>query len=211
MRTPLRAFLARRLCAKLFVSLETGHMKKTYIYPGTFCPPHYGHVALAKEAAKVFGEITVVCSVNPVKNEKAVFTPKECEAMWRTYNLGEKIKVTTLEEFLKVRGQKDLVIMIRGIRDNNDIVYENNVMIYNRDNFGITHYHYMIASKEFEKMSSTAARAAAKNNDREKLNRLVNQPVASKAIERLHNGSSEPREGDVGFAKLNKKLPANDE
>jgi pantetheine-phosphate adenylyltransferase len=160
-------------------------MKKVYIYPGTFCPPHYGHVALAKEAAAAFGEITVVCSVNPVKEEKNIFTPDECKAMWQTYDLGGKIKVATLEEFLKDRAQKDLVIMIRGIRDNNDIIYENNVMIYNRDNFGVTHYHYIIAAKIFEKMSSTAARFAAKNNDQKKLNELVNLPVAARMMKKL--------------------------
>ncbi len=163
-------------------------MKKIYIYPGTFCPPHYGHVALAKEAAAAFGEITVVCSVNPVKEEKNIFTPEECKAMWQTYDLGGKIKVATLEEFLKDRDQKSLVIMVRGIRDNNDIIYENNVMIYNRDNFGVTHYHYIIAARIFEKMSSTAARFAAKNNDRKKLNELVNPGVAAKTLEKF-NGS----------------------
>lgn len=160
-------------------------MKKVYIYPGTFCPPHFGHVALAKEVAAAFGGITVVCSVNPVKGEKAVFTPEECRDLWLTYGLGANIEVMTLDEFLKVRDPEDLVIMIRGIRDNNDIIYENAVMIYNRDNFGITHYHYVIADKVYEKMSSTAARFAAKNNDLKKLGGLVNQKVASKMIERF--------------------------
>jgi pantetheine-phosphate adenylyltransferase len=160
-------------------------MKKIYIYPGTFCPPHFGHVALAKEAAAAFGEITVVCSVNPVKEEKIVFTPDECRDLWQTYDLGANIKVLTLDEFSKVRDPKDMVIMIRGIRDNNDIIYENAVMIYNRDNYGITHYHYMIADKIYEKMSSTAARAAAKSNDLEKLNKLVNPRVALRMIEKF--------------------------
>jgi pantetheine-phosphate adenylyltransferase len=160
-------------------------MKKIYIYPGTFCPPHFGHIALAKEAAAAFGEITVVCSVNPVKKEKIFFTPDECRDLWQTYDLGENIKILTLDDFLKVRNPKDTVIMIRGIRNNNDIIYENAVMIYNRDNFGITHYHYIIADKFFEKMSSTAARSAAKNGDLKKLGRLVNRKVVSKAIERF--------------------------
>jgi pantetheine-phosphate adenylyltransferase len=160
-------------------------MKKIYIYPGTFCPPHYGHIALVKEAAEVFGEITVVCSVNPVKEDKIIFTPDECKEMWQTYDLGKNIKVMTLDEFLKIRNQDDMVIMIRGIRDNNDIIYENNVMIYNRDHFNITHYHYMIAAKPFEKMSSTAARFAAKNNDQKKLNELVNPSVAARMMKKI--------------------------
>ena len=157
-------------------------MKKVYIYPGTFCPPHYGHIALAKRAAKAFGEILVVCSVNPVKEEKNTFTPEECKGLWQTYDLGKNIKVTTLEEFLKKRDEKDMVVMIRGIRDNNDIIYENAVMVYNRDHYGVNHYHYIIGDKEFENFSSTAVREAAKNGDREKLNKLVNPQVAAQTL-----------------------------
>ena len=153
-------------------------MKKVYIYPGTFCPPHYGHMALANAAAKAFGEVSVVCSVNPVKREKNIFTPGECKEMWQTYKLGKGVKVTVLDEFLKKRNKKDMTVMIRGIRDNNDIIYENAVMIYNRDNFGVNHYHYIIGDKEFEKFSSTAVRAAAKSGDIAKLNELVNSRVA---------------------------------
>lgn len=160
-------------------------MKKTYIYPGTFCPPHFGHIALAKEAAAAFGGITIICSINPVKEEKTLFTPEECKAMWQTYDLGGNIDVMTLDDFLKIRDPDEMVIMIRGIRDNNDIIYENNVMIYNRDNFGITHYHYMIADKNYSQMSSTAARSAAKNNNLPKLGELVNREVASKMIEKF--------------------------
>jgi len=157
-------------------------MKKVYIYPGTFCPPHHGHIALAKRAAEALDEILVVCSVNPVKEEKNIFTPEECKEMWQTYDLGGNIKVATLEEFLKKRGESDIVVMIRGIRDNNDIIYENAVMIYNRDNFGIIHYHYIIGDKEFEKFSSTAVRAAARAGDGQKLNEFVNPQVAAQTI-----------------------------
>jgi len=160
-------------------------MKINYIYPGTFCPPHFGHVALAKEAAAVFGHVAVICSTNPVKEEKIIFTPDECRQMWQTYGLGENIEVVTLEEFLKTRDPRDLVVMIRGIRDNNDIIFENDVMIYNRDNFGVNHYHYIIGAKEFRGFSSSLARRAAKSGDWGKLNELVNPQVAAKMKEKF--------------------------
>ncbi len=159
-------------------------MKKIYIYPGTFCPPHYGHVALAKEAARTFGKVTVVCSVNPVKKEKDVFAPQECEKLWQTYRLGRGIKVTTLDEFLRKLNKKDTVVMIRGIRDNNDIIYENDVMIYDRDHYGVTHYHYIIGEPAFRGMSSTKARQAARNGDLAALNALVNLEVAQAVLKK---------------------------
>ena len=154
-------------------------MKKVYIYPGTFCPPHHGHAALANRAAAAFGNVLVICSVNPVKKEKNIFTPEECKKMWQTYGLRRGVKIATLDEFLKKRSQNDMTVMIRGIRDNNDIIYENAVMIYNRDNFGVNHYHYIIGDKEFEKFSSTAVRAAAESGNQEKLNKLVNPQTAA--------------------------------
>jgi pantetheine-phosphate adenylyltransferase len=159
-------------------------MKKIYIYPGTFCPPHWGHVALVKTAAAVLGHVTVVCSVNPVKEEKNIFTPEECKQLWRSYDLGKNIKVETFDENLAKRAKDDVVVMIRGIRDNNDIIYENAVMIHNRDHLGINHYHYIIGDKKFEKFSSTAARTAAKAGNIDELNELVNPQVAAKMMEK---------------------------
>lgn len=161
-------------------------MKKVYIYPGTFCPPHHGHAALANRAAAAFGEVLVICSVNPVKKEKNIFTPEECKKMWQTYKLRKGVKIATLDEFLKKRNQKNMTVMIRGIRDNNDIIYENAVMVYNRDNFGVAHYHYIIGDKEFEKFSSTAVRAAAKAGDLEKLKKLVNPQVAAQTLAKFN-------------------------
>lgn len=112
-------------------------MKPIYIYPGTFCPPHYGHVAIAKEAAALFGGLTVICSVNPVKEEKNLFTLEECKKMWQTYDLGPDIEVATLDEFLE-RDDGSLKIMVRGIRDDKDIKFENDVILYNRNHFGIS-------------------------------------------------------------------------
>jgi len=153
-------------------------MEPIYIYPGTFCPPHYGHVAIAKEAAAVFGKATVICSVNPVKEGSMPFTPEECKKMWQTYDLGKNIEVVTLDEFLAIRDAKPTTVMIRGIRDDNDIKYEDSVILYNCKNFGIRHYHYILSKNEFTKMSSTKARLAAKNGNLTELENLVNADVA---------------------------------
>jgi len=157
-------------------------MKKIHIYPGTFCPPHYGHVELAKAAAKTFGKIFVVCSNNPVKGEKTAFYPEECVKMWKTYSLGKDIKVLTFDEFMKKWNKKDILIMIRGIRNDDDIVYENDILKYNRDHYGVMHYHYIIANHNFRELSSTAVCDAAKSGDIDKLMKMVNREVAVKIV-----------------------------
>ncbi|MFZ3074269.1 MAG: adenylyltransferase/cytidyltransferase family protein [Minisyncoccales bacterium] len=161
-------------------------MEPTYIYPGTFCPPHYGHIAIAKEAAAVFEKITVICSVNPVKEGKMPFDPDECKEMWKSYGLGKNIEVATLDEFLATRNNSATTIMIRGIRNDNDIKYENSVILYNCKNYGVRHYHYILSKKEFENMSSAKARLAAKSGDPKELEKMVNRGIASKMMKKFH-------------------------
>lgn len=166
-------------------------MTPIYIYPGTFCPPHYGHIAIAKEAARLLGKVIVICSVNPVKKDRVFFTPAECTQMWQTYGLGPDIEVTTLDDFLKKWDRNIPAVMVRGIRDNNDIIYENDVILYNCKEFGVRHYHYVLCEKKFEQISSTKARAAALAGNRAALLELVNEQVASLMLERAKNISPE--------------------
>ncbi len=160
-------------------------METIYIYPGTFCPPQYGHVAIAKEAAEVFGHITVICSVNPVKEGKMPFDPEECKAMWLSYDLNKNIDVVTFDEFFKTRDTAATKIMVRGIRNDNDIKFENSVILDNYKKLGIRHYHYILSQPAFMGMSSTKARIAAKAGDLTELERLVNPDTAAKMLERL--------------------------
>jgi len=155
-----------------------------YIYPGTFCPPHYGHIAIAQEVANLLGKVIVICSVNPVKKDKVIFTPAECARLWRTYDLGKNIEVTTLEMFLKSWDRQIPTVMVRGIRDQNDIIYENEVILYNCQEFGVRHYHYVLCQDQYRQISSTKARAMARAGDKIQLLQLVNEEVARQLLER---------------------------
>jgi pantetheine-phosphate adenylyltransferase len=158
-------------------------MELLHIYPGTFCPPHYGHVAVAKEAADLFGKLVVICSVNPVKKDRIIFTPEECKEMWQTYALGPNIEVVTLDEFLARWNRSAPAVMVRGIRDNNDIIYENDVILYNCRKFGIRHYHYILCEKKYKGISSTKARAAAMAGNAAALKKFVNPAVTARILE----------------------------
>jgi hypothetical protein len=105
--------------------------------------------------------------------------------MWKSYDLGKNIDVVTLDEFLANRDNSVTTIMIRGIRNDNDIKYENSVILYNCENYGVRHYHYILSRKEFENMSSTKARLAAKSGDLAELEKLVNAGTSAKMLERF--------------------------
>jgi len=159
-------------------------MKPTYVYPGTFCPPHIGHVQIAKEAAKRFGQVTVVCSVNPDKAGANWFTPDECKEMWMAHNLGPAVKVMTFDEFMAAKPQAPIV-MVRGIRDRNDMAHEKKVEDYNRRHHNIKHFRYIKAQNGFERVSSTAVRKAAMEHDFPAVAEMTqNERIARMVIEK---------------------------
>jgi len=139
---------------------------------------------MAKEAARLLGKVIVICSVNPVKKDKVFFTPDECKKMWKTYDLGQNIDVVTLEEFLAGWNRAIPLVIVRGIRNNNDIIYENNVILHNCKEFGVRHYHYVLCEDQFKKMSSSAVRTATLGNDAATLGQMVNPEIAGRLLER---------------------------
>jgi len=112
--------------------------------------------------------------------------------MWRTYDLGPDIEVTTLNEYLKNWDRATPAVMVRGIRDNNDIIYENDVILYNCEKFGVRHYHYVLSEDQYRNISSTKARAAALAGNRAALQKLVNGNIASLMLDRVKNTAHRP-------------------
>jgi len=158
-------------------------MKTRFVYPGSFCPPTYGHAAIAKKAAELFGEVTVICSENPDKKE-AWFTPEECKAMWQTYDLCPQIKVVTFANPDPQGKEKTNTVMIRGIRDDRDLDYEKDVVLFNKKHYGIMNYVYILSEDAFKNISSTSARKAAEELDLQTLGRQVSPMVVSKMLEK---------------------------
>ena len=161
-------------------------MRPIFIYPGSFCPPTYGHAEIAKRTANLFRKITVICSSNPEK-ESLWFSPEECKQMWQTYELCPGIAVKTFSEFTETNIEINELVMIRGIRDNRDLDYEKNVVVFNRENFGIVNYLYVISDKGFRHISSTSARELAGRLDLLELGEQVSPLVVTRMLEKVLN------------------------
>ncbi len=131
------------------------------IYPGTFCPPTYGHAAIARSAAAMYDDVTIVCSENPEKDHPW-FTPTECAALWDAYDLPSNVRVLTLEQFRSHRDPHARIVMVRGLRGPLDAQHEQQVMLYNHAHYGVGTYTYIFSEPQFQKVSSSQARALAK-------------------------------------------------
>jgi len=157
-------------------------MEPIYVYPGSFCPPTYGHLEIVRKAAEIFPEVVVICSVNPGK-EKIWFTPEKCKEMWKTYNLPGNAKVETFDDFSKEKVNPSQLVMIRGIRNEKDLEYEKRVVLFNHKNFGISKFLYIMSGEEFCHISSTAAKKAAEEFDFLTLGCQVSPMIVSAMLE----------------------------
>ncbi len=109
-------------------------MNRTAIYPGSFDPFTNGHLDIVKKAAALFDEVYIVIGVN-AKKHRAFDTEKMKTAIEETLitlNL-QNVRVAVFEglvaEYAKANGIK---YMIRGLRNNMDYNYEENIAEVNK-------------------------------------------------------------------------------
>ncbi len=164
-------------------------MKGQFIFPGVFSPPTYGHFAIVKEAIKILSEITIVCSTNKEKDKTRWFSEKECVDMWQYYDLPCNVKVAT---FAQALGKFDFskVVMIRGVRCEDDMEHERQVMKINKERFGINKIFYIWAKDDCVAVSATKTRRATCNLDFQALASYVAPGIVSILIERELNAKN---------------------
>ena len=109
-------------------------MKKTAIYPGSFDPFTNGHLDIVRKAALLFDHVYIVIGVNSEK--KRTFDAREMMlAIEKTLqdlqldNCSVCIHEGLVAEFARVN---DIKYMIRGLRNNMDYNYEENIAVVNK-------------------------------------------------------------------------------
>lgn len=154
------------------------------IVPGSFCPAHLGHIENAKKAMERFGKVTIICSENREKRDDRWFTPEECKEMVKMYGLGENATIMTLAEFMETNPSRQDIVMVRGIRSEEDLEYEQKIMRQNYRDYGVKEYYFIIADEEYRNFSSTKARNLAMKGNIAELKMIVHPKIARILIER---------------------------
>lgn len=108
-------------------------MKKA-IYPGSFDPFTNGHLDIVRKAAALFDQVYVVIGVNASK--KRSYDAQEMKVAMETtlHDLGLDNCVVVCHEGLVAEFAKsnDIKYMIRGLRNNMDYNYEENIAMVNK-------------------------------------------------------------------------------
>lgn len=109
-------------------------MSKKAIYPGSFDPFTNGHLDIVRKASDLFDEVYVVIGVN-TKKHRTYDSDKMKKAIEMTiYEKGLSNVIVEVHEGLVAEYAKDKGIqyMIRGLRNNMDYNYEENIASVNK-------------------------------------------------------------------------------
>jgi len=153
------------------------------VYPGTFDPPHLGHLDIVKRSCALFEKVVVAIAKNPRKH--ILFDLEERLEMFRVMvkEMGSKVEVKgfdcLLVDFMKREG---INVIVRGVRLFTDFEYELQIALNNNKLAGVETI-FMMPSQEYIHISSTIVREIASYCG--KLEGLVHPYVAKKLKEKF--------------------------
>ena len=104
------------------------------IYPGSFDPFTNGHLDMVKKASELFDKVTIVVAIN--KSKSKTYDPnKMCEAIESTLqanNITNCVVGTWDRLIADLMYQWNVKYLIRGLRNNMDYNYEENIAKINK-------------------------------------------------------------------------------
>lgn len=133
---------------------------ETCVFAGSFDPVTKGHIAVVKSALKKYKKVIAALGVNSEK--KYTFSKKErLEMLSAAFDGVSGVEVVDFDGLLVdfMRGRK-VRFNVRGIRDEKDELYENEMLDFNRKLYPEIINDYITCAEELKSVSSTAARKA---------------------------------------------------
>lgn len=131
------------------------------LYPGTFDPITNGHEQLVRRAAGLFGRVVIAVAASPAK--APLFALEQRIALARNVVRDiAGVEVVGYEGLtVEVARQRDLAVIIRGLRAAGDFEYEFQLATMNRHLEAAVETVFMSPSEEFMFVSATLVREIA--------------------------------------------------
>lgn len=134
------------------------------VFPGTFDPIHYGHIDIAKRAARLFDEFVIAVYDRPLKS--IVFSPEQrIHLVQQAFAEDENITIMGYSgltvEFCHAIGAQ---VMIRGLRVFSDFEYEFRMALANHRLAPDIEVIALITAEEHTFLSSSTVREIASLN-----------------------------------------------
>jgi pantetheine-phosphate adenylyltransferase len=135
-------------------------MKTLAIYAGSFNPFHIGHLNIVEKAERIFGKgnVLIAIGVNPEKSNGG-------DSLSRALEISDKIKrpvevyTTFLHELIEKKESEGYkVVLVRGLRNGDDLAYEDNQLKFINDFKKDIDVVFFRCDEEFQHISSSAIR-----------------------------------------------------
>jgi cytidyltransferase-like protein len=153
--------------------------KKLGIFPGSFDEMHVGHFDVLEQSEKLFGNGNVIlalgCNPDKVNGDIEVYKQRqEQRAKVLSKTIGRQVMpyFMFLDEFILQKEKEGYdVFLIRGLRNGQDLAYEDNQIRFIEDFLNFLEVEYKLktiffrCSPNFDHVSSSAIRAIDKFSD----------------------------------------------
>ena len=145
---------------KEIIKKEEKQLKKAII-AGSFDPFHYGHKQLIDETIDLYDQLYIVIAIN---KDKKGFLPVEqrkniLESFIRSQYPNKNIIVDIYDGLLMdYMKNNQIEYYIRGLRNNNDLIYEQTMYYTNKALYPSLKMHYIISDKKYLNVSSSIIR-----------------------------------------------------
>lgn len=135
---------------------------KIAIYPGSFDPLTYGHLDIIERALEIFDKVIVSVFINT--NKKSLFTLEErIEILKKILGKKKQIEIDSftglLTDYMK---QKNIKVVIRGLRAVSDLEYEFQYAAANRTLCPEVETIFFMPKLRYSYLSSSVVREVAK-------------------------------------------------
>ncbi|MFP4461372.1 MAG: pantetheine-phosphate adenylyltransferase [Thermotogota bacterium] len=132
------------------------------MYPGTFDPITYGHIDVARRAAKAFGSLVVVVMQNRVKKGVLFDITERCSMIEEVFKKDDNIRVDfhsgLMVEYAK---EKEIKVVVRGLRAVSDFEYEMQMAAANKKLFPELDTFFLMTKTKYSFISSSLVKEIA--------------------------------------------------
>lgn len=136
------------------------------LFAGSFNPFTIGHAHIVKRTLDIFGEVTILFAINPAKSDKISkdSITEEYHRVKKIYEHDTRVKVLlTTSPVGEIALLEDCDLLVRGLRNNDDLEYEMKMANVNRKSYGIESM-FITTDPQYAWISSSLVRDMKKSS-----------------------------------------------